>query len=249
MTEPPAKRAKRTDSSAMWELNDKQPRSGDDEPNETENMTTRKIPGREDAARIGSSRGDRRARSRSRDRDYKRRERSRSRDRRTRDPPRESRRDIDRDGRNTRGRDRSLNHSSRTSRYPDRSISRSRSPARNGSKIRTRSPPPAPRTDRKESKYSRRQDHGNEPNGSVAGSTRHGAKSNLPDEMELDPNVDPDDLESVMMKTMGFSSFRSTQNTKIPGNNAYGVRREKKTEYRQYMNRVKGFNRPLSPSR
>ena len=27
------------------------------------------------------------------------------------------------------------------------------------------------------------------------------------------------------------------------------VRKEKKTEYRQYMNRVGGFNRPLSPSR
>ena len=48
---------------------------------------------------------------------------------------------------------------------------------------------------------------------------------------------------------MGFSTFKSTQNTKVPGNNIYGVRKERKTEYRQYMNRVGGFNRPLSPTR
>ncbi|OMP83846.1 U4/U6.U5 small nuclear ribonucleoprotein 27 kDa protein [Diplodia seriata] len=53
-----------------------------------------------------------------------------------------------------------------------------------------------------------------------------------------------------MERMMGFSSFSSTHNTKVPGNDLnYGVRKEKKTEYRQYMNRVGGFNRPLSPSR
>jgi U4/U6.U5 tri-snRNP-associated protein 3 len=61
--------------------------------------------------------------------------------------------------------------------------------------------------------------------------------------------VDDDDLEAVMRKTMGFTRFRSTQNTKVPGNNVYGVRKEKKSEYRQYMNRLGGFNRPLSPTR
>jgi U4/U6.U5 tri-snRNP-associated protein 3 len=58
-----------------------------------------------------------------------------------------------------------------------------------------------------------------------------------------------DDVEAAMTKTMGFSRFRSTQNTKVPGNNIYGVRKEKKTQYRQYMNRPGGFNRPLSPTR
>lgn len=48
---------------------------------------------------------------------------------------------------------------------------------------------------------------------------------------------------------MGFAVFKSTKNTKVPGNDVYMVRKEKKTEYRQYMNRVGGFNRPLSPSR
>lgn len=58
-----------------------------------------------------------------------------------------------------------------------------------------------------------------------------------------------DDVESMMKRAMGFTRFRSTKNTKIPGNDIYGVRKEKKTEYRQYMNRVGGFNRPLSPGR
>ncbi len=55
--------------------------------------------------------------------------------------------------------------------------------------------------------------------------------------------------EREMQKAMGFGNFKTTKNTKVPGNNVYAVRKEKKTEYRQYMNRVGGFNRPLSPSR
>ena len=57
------------------------------------------------------------------------------------------------------------------------------------------------------------------------------------------------DEDSLMRQMMGFTMFRSTKNTKVPGNQIYGVRKEKKTEYRQYMNRVGGFNRPLSPTR
>jgi len=57
-----------------------------------------------------------------------------------------------------------------------------------------------------------------------------------------------DDDEAVMAKLMGFASFRSTKNTKVPGNDKlYAVRKDKKTKYRQYMNRTGGFNRPLSP--
>jgi hypothetical protein len=66
--------------------------------------------------------------------------------------------------------------------------------------------------------------------------------------MDLD-EAEEDDIDELMRRCMGFSKFRSTKNTKVPGNNAYGVRKEKKTEYRQYMNRQGGFNRPLSPSR
>lgn len=65
-------------------------------------------------------------------------------------------------------------------------------------------------------------------------------------------DVDAPELnsEDEMARIMGFKSFRSTHDTKVPGNDKlFGVRKEKKTEYRQYMNRVGGFNRPLSPSR
>jgi len=59
-----------------------------------------------------------------------------------------------------------------------------------------------------------------------------------------------EDEEALMKKVMGFANFRSTKNTKVPGNDRlYAVRKDKQTQYRQYMNRVGGFNRPLSPSR
>ena len=70
--------------------------------------------------------------------------------------------------------------------------------------------------------------------------------------MQVDTNGTggEEDAEELMMrKLMGFGGFKTTKNTKVPGNDVYGVRKEKKTEYRQYMNRVGGFNRPLSPSR
>lgn len=57
-----------------------------------------------------------------------------------------------------------------------------------------------------------------------------------------------DDGMGDMAAMMGFGGFGSTKGKKIAGNNVGAVRKEKKTEYRQYMNRVGGFNRPLSPS-
>ena len=73
--------------------------------------------------------------------------------------------------------------------------------------------------------------------------------------MDLDASApasaDPEEDEEMarMQAAMGFAKFRSTKNTKVPGNNVYGVRKEKQAVYRQYMNRVGGFNRPLSPTR
>ena len=68
--------------------------------------------------------------------------------------------------------------------------------------------------------------------------------------MKLDPPPADEDEEAQMQRMMGFKGFRSTKNTKVPGNDKnYGVSKVKKTEYRQYMNRVGGFNRALSPSR
>lgn len=74
------------------------------------------------------------------------------------------------------------------------------------------------------------------------------------DVMDEDPAED-DDLEvedegmDAMQAMMGFGGFGSTKGKKVAGNNVGTVRKEKKTEYRQYMNRIGGFNRPLSPTR
>lgn len=116
---------------------------------------------------------------------------------------------------------------------------RSRSPIRKGTRDRSRTPPPrGPRSNRRhERRDSRLHSNG-------AAETKESSK----DEMDVDEGpVDEDDVDAAMRKYMGFSRFRSTKNTQVPGNDAYGVRKEKKTEYRQYMNRMGGFNRPLSP--
>lgn len=58
-----------------------------------------------------------------------------------------------------------------------------------------------------------------------------------------------DDDMAAMQAMMGFGGFGTTKGKQVAGNNVGAVRKEKKTEYRQYMNRQGGFNRPLSPSR
>lgn len=63
---------------------------------------------------------------------------------------------------------------------------------------------------------------------------------------ETDWTVEITELQRVL----GITGFNSTKETKVPGNDRlYGVHKTKKTQYRQYMNRVGGFNRPLSPTR
>lgn len=64
-----------------------------------------------------------------------------------------------------------------------------------------------------------------------------------------DDIVIEDDGMAAMQAMMGFGGFATTHQKKVEGNNIGAVRKEKKTEYRQYMNRVGGFNRPLSPTR
>ena len=68
-------------------------------------------------------------------------------------------------------------------------------------------------------------------------------------EVDYKDDADEDEMEAMMRKSMGFTRFRTTKNTKVPGNNVYGVHKVSVSEYRQYMNRPGGFNRPLSPSR
>ncbi|KAK5137054.1 hypothetical protein LTR08_001063 [Meristemomyces frigidus] len=75
-------------------------------------------------------------------------------------------------------------------------------------------------------------------------------------QIELSP-LDGEDEDATLRRVteaiqgvMGFGVFRTTKNTKVPGNDKnYAVGRVKKAEYRQYMNRVGGFNRPLSPGK
>lgn len=107
MAEPPAKRAKRTDSSAMWDRNSKRSTDSEHKPRSTneaggvrEKRGDRERPDekeRRDERDRHHGRDDRRHRSRSRDRTEKRRERSRSRERE---------RDRDRAGRSKRSRSR-----------------------------------------------------------------------------------------------------------------------------------------------
>ena len=65
------------------------------------------------------------------------------------------------------------------------------------------------------------------------------------DEEEDDVVVEEDEGMAAMQAMMGFGGFGTTKQKKVPGNDVGAVRKEKKTEYRQYMNRVGGFNRPL----
>jgi len=60
--------------------------------------------------------------------------------------------------------------------------------------------------------------------------------------MNIDPNEDP---EQAMMKAMGISGFNTTKGKKVVGNDAAAVSIKKQRQYRQYMNRRGGFNRPL----
>ncbi|KAJ3293974.1 U4/U6.U5 small nuclear ribonucleoprotein [Borealophlyctis nickersoniae] len=63
--------------------------------------------------------------------------------------------------------------------------------------------------------------------------------------MELDEL----DEEEKMKALLGFSGFDSTKGKKVSGADASGVAVNKQRTYRQYMNRRRGFNRNLSPTR
>lgn len=63
----------------------------------------------------------------------------------------------------------------------------------------------------------------------------HGERSEGEDEEE--------DEETKMMKLMGFGTFDTTKNKKVPGADISGAKIRKPIKYRQYMNRRGGFNR------
>ncbi|RMZ75810.1 hypothetical protein DV737_g5113, partial [Chaetothyriales sp. CBS 132003] len=220
-----------------------------------------------DSRRSRRAAEDRRRQSKSPRRD-RRHERSRSRERTSH----RERRDINglpsNRGERSRSRERDRNRQRHPSSRHERQAphSRSRSPTRSGvndggdggrSSFRHRSPPPA-RSSRTTTDHDRspqpreKRDKERKPPG---GDNRSRLKPD-PDNDRTASRANGDhmvldevDEEALLRRMMGFTSFKTTQNTKVPGNQIYGVRKEKKTEYRQYMNRVGGFNRPLSPSR
>ncbi|KAL2443894.1 hypothetical protein ABEF95_013310 [Exophiala dermatitidis] len=242
MDEPPAKRPKRTDSAAMWDKDEKvdsRPSSSGRDPKPRPHY------GDDRTADRSSRRDDDHRRKRSRSREYyeRRRDRSRSGERSRRERDRGARdRDVNGTGRRERSRSRDRHRPARDYRNdrPSRR-SRSRSPVTNGgsTSVRTRSPPRRTEHDRPRSRE--RKGAGELKAGPVEKETA----STNGDHMA----VDELDEEELLKKMMGFTTFKTTQNKKVPGNQIYGVRKEKKTEYRQYMNRVGGFNRPLSPTR
>ncbi|CUM67000.1 uncharacterized protein PRCAT00004687001 [Priceomyces carsonii] len=52
-----------------------------------------------------------------------------------------------------------------------------------------------------------------------------------------------------MISLMGFGGFGTTKGKHVKSTKGGGAKSDTKPEYRQYMNRTKGFNRPLSPKR
>ncbi|KAG6305412.1 hypothetical protein E4U45_000307 [Claviceps purpurea] len=214
------RRTRRPDSRQMWDQSDRPPRRDQ-------------------------------GRDRDRDRDHDRRRyrsRSRSRDR-----------DRDRDRRSSRSPSdkHARDHGTRNSRPHPRGRDRDRLPRRSASPT-SRSPPPTslptrPRPDENHKKGRRTPS----PRRGPKSSSSSGHKKPHDDgDGDSDGEVEgegegegEDDDQAAMQALMGFGGFGTTKGKKVRGNNAGSVYREKKVEYRQYMNRQGGFNRPLSPGR
>lgn len=138
-------------------------------------------------------------------------------------------------------------------------------PLRQGSRQGSRhaTPPVAFKVGRPESRAGSKDPDGQSPAQPDAAATNASASlKNKPkaadfitaDDMDVEEGEEDDievedDAMAAMQAMMGFGGFGTTKQKKVLGNDIGGIRKEKKTEYRQYMNRVGGFNRPLSPSR
>ncbi|KAI9786967.1 MAG: hypothetical protein M1839_005198 [Geoglossum umbratile] len=225
---------------------------------------------------------DRRYRSRSRDRYDRRRERSRTREREHRGDrggkDRDRERDRDRSDKKVieRSSGRDVRHSPRRD-VPKPAPSRHRNPTRSASppaavspRQRTRAGSPKKGEIKPKADSRKQTPLPSIESPSFAG--RDGSVEASEDGGRLEGGDENDDMQAQMRAVMGFKNFGTTKQKKVPGNNIYGVRRDKKTEYRQYMyvtlaailgvcefawtnrivsslrNRVGGFNRPLSPS-
>ncbi|KAM3423272.1 hypothetical protein BST61_g713 [Cercospora zeina] len=92
----------------------------------------------------------------------------------------------------------------------------------------------------------KREPAGSRSNGTGPRNSGPGVKKEEQKDVKMENGAEDEDSEAEMRRIMGFGDFKSTKNTKVPGNDRnYAVYKVKKSEYRQYMNRVGGFNRPL----
>ena len=139
------------------------------------------------------------------------------------------------------------------SRSPKRRRRDSRSPRRKPERERKR--PASPRSRSPPRKKPAKENAETEANRShektksVNNKTANGVSKKSAKSEAMDIDGDEEDDSAMMERMMGFAKFRSTKQTKVPNNDWYCVRKDKSIQYRQYMNRVGGFNRPLSPSR
>jgi U4/U6.U5 tri-snRNP-associated protein 3 len=164
----------------------------------------------------------------------------------SRGKPRERSRDRERDRKGTRsrsprrdrGRDDERDIERGTPRDTEREKSKSVKPEDENPKSRTSTPPVSFKVGASGAQDHDRMDVDSRGKDSVADS--------IEDDEDI---VVEDDGMAAMQAMMGFGGFATTHQKKVPGNDISAVRKEKKTEYRQYMNRVGGFNRPLSPTR
>ena len=67
------------------------------------------------------------------------------------------------------------------------------------------------------------------------------------DDINMESSVEAQDDD--MISLMGFGGFGTTKGKHVKGTKGGSTKKEAKSEYRTYMNRSKGFNRPLSPTR
>lgn len=67
------------------------------------------------------------------------------------------------------------------------------------------------------------------------------------DDINMESPIESQDDD--MISLMGFGGFGSTKGKHVKGTKGGNTKKESKSEYRKYMNRSKGFNRPLSPTR
>lgn len=158
---------------------------------------------------------------------------------------------------------------------PERERSRSPQRERRDDRRRSRSPPrggrngPAQRYDRDHDRPGPRNQRDRQTSNTPEPGRRNGPRDSRPNgtdprsgkqantkpeapsrDVQMANGHEDEDSEAEMARVMGFKDFRTTKNTKVPGNDKnYAVSKVKKAEYRQYMNRVGGFNRPLSPGK